>query len=130
VRHPDRPGLCGVIVLLILLWACLLCNGGLTLVGATDYRYANCDNILLRAYDGPAGYVRWGRLAETPGPEPIPGGWTDYPLPLVGKARLIALAGCRIMVRDTLGVLHLDYDGDAWTLPTVGAAVYLPVASR
>jgi hypothetical protein len=92
------------------------------------YHYANCGNVLLRVYDGADGYVRWGVPTAASSPTPTPGDWTDAALPLVGRARLLSLTGCRIAVRDNEGLLWLDYLGsNAWSLPAVGSATYLPL---
>ena len=86
------------------------------------YQYAVCGSDQLRAYDGADGYVRAGRWVFV---DPPLGAWTDAALPNVGKARLLSLIGCRVMVRDAEGVLVLTWDG-AWSLPAVGHALYLP----
>jgi|WetSurMetagenome_2_1015567.scaffolds.fasta_scaffold19916_4 hypothetical protein len=92
------------------------------------YHYSNCDNSMLRVYDGADGQVRWGQPTAAGAPTPTPGDWTDNPLPLVGRARLLSLTGCRIAVRDNEGLLWLDYLGsNAWSLPAVGYATYLPL---
>lgn len=98
--------------------------------GATDYVYANCRNVLIRAYDGPNGYVYWGQPTNSIQPIPTPGGWTANPLPYVGKATLMSLVDCRVTVRDSDGLLYLDFDGAAWSLPGVLRRVYLPIVQR
>jgi hypothetical protein len=95
------------------------------------YHYANCGNALLRVYDGADGYVRWGVPTAADAPAPTLGDWTDAPLPLVGRARLLMLLGCRVAVRDAEGLLYLDYEGEgAWSLPAMGYATCLPLVRR
>lgn len=109
-----------VILVLILLWSSTF--GGPADSGPA-YQYANCQNHLLRAYDGPDGYVRWG--------QPTQGAWTDRPLPLVGKARLLSLVDCRVLVRNWQNfVLYLNFNGTVWSLPYVGYSAYLPLVGR
>lgn len=124
----DRPSPLFVIMLAVIFFLvaalCFILTPD-TGSAQADYRYANCGNVLLRTYDGDDGYVRWG--------QPImsnPGGWTDYQLPLVGKARLMSLTSCRIIVRDAADILWLDFDGVKWGLPGVGYTTYLPLARR
>jgi hypothetical protein len=89
---------------------------------APVYQYATCEGVLIWAYDGPDGFVHWGHPTET--------SYIDYPLPLVGKARLLSLTECRVMVRDAVGALYLDFDGKSWSLPYVAYTVYLPLAEN
>jgi hypothetical protein len=107
-----------LVALLVLLTACVQ-----PATPVPTYQYATCEGVLLWAYDGPYGYVRWGRS--------VAGGHIDYALPLVGKARLLALTGCRVTVRDWHNeVLYLDYKHEAWSLPSVGYQVNLPLVGR
>jgi hypothetical protein len=93
--------------------------------------YSVCNGVSLRAYDSTDGYVRWGQMAWAPGSEPEPGGWTDSRLPRrIGAARLLWLHECRIMVRDDVGPLYLDFDGERWSVPFEGYSTHLPLVGR
>ena len=111
-----------LVALLVLLTACVQPIAPAPTPTVPPYQYALCQGAWLWAYDGADGYVRWGRSTS--------GGHIDYPLPLVGKARLLSLTECRVMVRDAVGALYLDFDGKSWSLPYVGYTVYLPLVGR
>ena len=119
----DRPSPGCIIALAIALCIIVALSLCARRIGAGPiYQYAVCGADQLRSYDGADGYVRWGRWVFV---DPPLGGWTDAALPNVGKARLLSLIGCRVQVRDSQGVLWLAWDG-AWSLPAVGAELYLP----
>jgi hypothetical protein len=112
-----------LVALLVLLTACVQPIAPTPTPTVPPYQYALCHGAWLWAYDGSQGYVRWGRSTS--------GGHIDYALPLVGKARLLTLTACRVMVRDHANyVLYLDFDGKSWSLPYVGYSVYLPLMGR
>jgi hypothetical protein len=48
----------------------------------------------------------------------------------IGAARLLWLHECRIMVRDGVGPLYLDFDGERWSVPYEGHSTHMPLSGR
>lgn len=105
-------------------------------IRADDARYTNCNNELIRVYDGADGYVRWGRPTAITSPEPTPGGWTDMPVPMLGRARIVRLERCVLTVAPDLEISQPDdpqryrlaYLGDdVWELPDCVWTAFMPL---